>query len=455
MASEGDTRGAIATLEEMLETQPKNTKILEALAFTYLDAKDPRLAAFYFEQILQINPSMMEHRIFAAQAYADANDWNEAIRNYSLYLDRFPNDKSTWLALAAAHETKKNYSQAVESFLKAHSLSGTQPNAKSCIKISQLYHGNGNHDKVKEWLYKALKLEPSNQDALKALLKIEIKNQNYPLADKLLKTLEKQTTNPVDAHFLTAAKEKIEKWKAQVASSNAIEEAKALAKAQEAQANEDPLFAENLAAPTLDAPDEPSEPNPFEKEQESLIVDVEELKEQEIKDLKKEEPAPIPIEKKVATKENKKIDHFMFAQNAISSNNYPEAIKHYWNAVMDDPKPAPYWSALSTALLKTGDLANAEMTILEAIRRKPDSVPYQLAYLKIIEKGGSKSRWMDELENSYKKFPYDPDIVLSYAKALDHVEHNKNMAASIYKKFLEIAPYHSESNYARDRINLL
>lgn len=463
IASGGEPFKAIEQLDKLLDKYPSNTKVLEAMAFTYLDAKDPGLAAFYFEQILLQEPDSQEYRIFAAQAYTDADEHNDAIRNYKLYLEHFPDDKATWLALTANFESNKNYAEAVDAFLKAHKLSNSEPSSKACVKIAQLYQKERNLDEMKNWLYQAVQKDPKNQDALKTLLKIEVGGHNYPLAEKHLKALESQKINPVDAHFISSSREKINKWRAEKAKEEALaiakEQAKQAKMAKEAAAKkaleEEDLFADNLSSEAI----ETVEAHPAETfDDDDLFSEQDEAVAQEVP----EKPKPMPVAKVTPkpikqTKEIKKAQpkqpgHFEYAKKAIATDNYPKAIKHYWDAVMEKPETPEYWHELSKALSKTGDYQNAEMTMLEAMRRKPNNLGYQIDYLNLFKKQGDHNRWLSELKKAKQKFPNSPDLLFALGKAYEHLEQNNSLAKQTYEHFIQVAPNHPKANSAKQRL---
>lgn len=140
---------------------------------------------------------------------------------------------------------------------------------------------------------------------------------------------------------------------------------------------------------------------------------------------------------------------------ARDEGDFDRAIPLFWKAVQEEPTDAGIWAALSATYLMEGDPENAEIAILEALRREPKSLQYTLTYLKVIEQSRSQARFREELEKAYSRIPNSPDIVLAMARAYAQPGGNPSNAAYFYREFLEMAPGHPEVVAARRELNAL
>lgn len=203
----GKNTQAINLLEDLLKQHPNMTNTIEALAFAHMDVGDPGLAAFYFEQIVKKAPTLHEYVIFAAQAYLEAKDYPQACRNYKAYLQSFPNDRSTWKALAKAYELDKKDVLALEAYLQAEQLTRSPSKEHDALKIARLYLKANNEHEAKTWYHLVLTRNPKSIEARTRLLKLELQSANWSEAQKHLSKLESLPANKVDPAFIKLAKD--------------------------------------------------------------------------------------------------------------------------------------------------------------------------------------------------------------------------------------------------------
>lgn len=203
----GKNTQAISLLEDLLKQHPNMTNTIEALAFAHMDVGDPGLAAFYFEQIVKKVPTLHEYEIFAAQAYMEAKDYPQACRNYKTYLESFPNDRSTWKALAKAYELDKKETLALEAYLQAEQLTISPSNEQDALRIARLYLKTKNDQEAKTWYHLVLTHNPASMEARTKLLKLELQSANWPEAQKHLAKLESLPAGKVDPGLITLAKD--------------------------------------------------------------------------------------------------------------------------------------------------------------------------------------------------------------------------------------------------------
>ena len=156
---------------------------------------------------------------------------------------------------------------------------------------------------------------------------------------------------------------------------------------------------------------------------------------------------------KVAAKpKTKTAEEWLHTAHAYhNKKDFKKAMQSYWKALELKPSDAQSWHKLSLASIEAGDLPQAEMTALEAIRRKPDHLPYTLAYLKAVQRARSGDQLMAELVKAKQKFPESAEISLALARGYDQIEGNNYNARMAYLEFLESFPSHPRSGEVRTR----
>jgi tetratricopeptide (TPR) repeat protein len=130
------------------------------------------------------------------------------------------------------------------------------------------------------------------------------------------------------------------------------------------------------------------------------------------------------------------------ADRAQLEGDYDSAIGLYWQALATANNDPATWNQLSQAYFAINQLQNAETAALEAIRFAPSEIKYTLDYLRIAQRSKPATQFLAELETAYDRFPSNPEVALSLARAHERIGNNSRAAQSLYRRFLEIAPNH-------------
>lgn len=181
----------IDLLEELQQANSNHVGILEALGFAYTELEDPALAAFYFEQVVRLDPSLYDHILYAAQAHCDAQAWSSAAENYRLFLEIFPSDASTWKSLAHVLALDKQFKRALKAYLKAFQLQPSPPEVEEALEIGNLFLSINDKAKSKAWYLSTLDQDPKNIQALTSLAQLEYTAENWPLTEKYIGELQR------------------------------------------------------------------------------------------------------------------------------------------------------------------------------------------------------------------------------------------------------------------------
>jgi predicted Zn-dependent protease len=118
---------------------------------------------------------------------------------------------------------------------------------------------------------------------------------------------------------------------------------------------------------------------------------------------------------------------------------------------MDDTK-ARAWYQLSDAQFADNQVAWAEGTALEAVRREPANARYTLHYLKVVQASKKPSDFLRELVKAKTRINDSPEITLALARAYSVIGGSNRNAAILYREFLKMAPRHPERTVAEEEL---
>ena len=143
------------------------------------------------------------------------------------------------------------------------------------------------------------------------------------------------------------------------------------------------------------------------------------------------------------------------ARIAEQERDYTTAIQLYWQALAQANESSEIWSRLAQAYQIDGQMQNAETAALESLRLNPEKEEYMLAFLRIIQRTQRLPEFLQELRSAYERFPTNPDIVLSLARAYERIGDREEAAANAYQRFIQLAPGHILRPEAEAALNRL
>ena len=445
LADRGDPDRALEELNQLNEEFPGRGTVLGEMAAIYEETGEDFFAGLFYEQAARSGPDFEELFFPAARSFAAGGDEARAINIIDEYLERFPDDAEAWRFSADLLAGANRYQSALSAHLRGERLDGPSRNPDHAAAVGDLYLRVGNLAQAE--IYFATAAEESPQDRLQALiglLTIQTRSQDLARAEETLALLDEEFPGAVEASAIADARERIEVWRvAQDTIAEEIARLEALAET-EAAAEEDPeepsdddagMGTKRRSRRKKIPANPPAVSSPGWKRRIPRTKPA-------------EEPAPPPPPPPPPTTAE-------LARAALEEGDAAGATTLFWGAIGENPDDAELWAGLSRSYLADGDPENAEIAILEARRREPDSLQYTLTYLKVIQQSRSETRFLEELERAYERIPNSPDIVLSLARAYGRAGGNPTNAAYFYDKFLEMAPGHPEVTAARRERNAL
>ena len=130
-------------------------------------------------------------------------------------------------------------------------------------------------------------------------------------------------------------------------------------------------------------------------------------------------------------------------QKAYLEGSYTGALLHARDALKKNTKDASAWRLCSQSHFQLGEINQAEMTILEAIRHQPFDLDLRMDYLRIARETLLSKRYLQELEKVRDMFPESTEILWELARRYHIVENMPVTAAVLYRKIVQTAPPNS------------
>ncbi|MEM0965441.1 MAG: tetratricopeptide repeat protein [Verrucomicrobiota bacterium] len=458
LIDQGSYEEAIEILNQLNLDFPDRGVVLFEIGRAYEGAENGFFAALFYEQAGQTDPQFAEALYPAAVFFVAEGEAERALRVLNEYLELYPDDEDAWRLSADLLAQANRFQSALSAHLRAEGLDGPSRNPEFAASVGELYWEAGNAAQAEIYFETALEESPEDRfRALMGLLLVTYSSEDYESAEEILNTLDEEFPGAVEASRVAAAREQILLWRA---TQDALAEQIAML-----ENRADPILDEANDSTDLgeagDLSDEAGEATQGRESGEDMSVsekDGEELVGNQLLGkllaidpvetfLPEVDPLPPPPPPPPTTAEK--------AFEARQAGVLEEAIQLFWMAVQEDSEDAELWAELSATYLMANQPENAEITILEARRRDPDSLQFILSYLDVIQKSRSRARFVEELENAYQQIPNSPDIVLSLARVYAQPGGNQMNAAYFYNEFIEMAPDHPEVPAARRELNAL
>lgn len=499
----GQIDAALVQLERLDQNYPNEPDVLEALAFAYAKKPDHALAGFYFDTVVQLDPSRTELALYAARSHTETGDSASAALAYETYLKDSPDDAGAWLAYARALVDSNKRKPALDAYMEATRRSGANPGALDSSKIGMLYVKLGNRAQARRWAQAALSMaaeENSKQQALLTLLELDLSEQKWSDAEKRIAELDKVDAEALDNSPLASARPELKQWRAnQQAAAKALADArlaenrKRFADAQARQTtqrtpdaaspDEAPATTETEEATETTAVDETTEVTEPTEAAESTITVDRTVETTSLTDSlaapdggQKLPPAPqatpedpqvaIPPAQLAVETSAESASEPELATPATSSfavqgstaydaGDFAGAARLYQSALAENPDATDVYYELSRAYYNLGRWQQAELYAAEARRRDPQNLRYAVNYLRAVQKTQSRERLMAELIRAKQRFPNSPDVTLALARGYERIYNNRRNAVFLYEDFLKLAPGHPQADEARQRLNEL
>jgi tetratricopeptide (TPR) repeat protein len=427
---ENKPEDAIKLLRKYNEEFPDSPKILIQLGRSLIENKQYSLAAFRFDQAVS-SDGPKDLLLESAEAYKLAGDLDSAIKRYSQYLDTFPSDKKTRIKLARVLAQDGKSTDALNEFEQSIDFTS----ADDSLLIGNLYLDKKIYVKAEYWLKKSAQMESSSTaPPLLGLLRIKFETGDESAVETLLLAIEKSfpgTLNNIpqtNSYSKLLIKRRLAEFNQRgvvvqnLSTSELIQELfRKKRKAEEPVISSGPKLAPVLSATSENIPKENSivdSPEPVFSPDTSLADAFATFNEAK-------EITPTALE---------------LGWNSYLKGNYSSALLYARNSLKDDGTNSEAWRLSSQSHFQLGEIREAEMTILEAIRHDPADLQIRIDYLNIARDTLSSSRYLRELEKTHERFPASGEILWQLARRYHLVERMPVTAGILYRKLLTVVP---------------
>ena len=426
---EGKPEEAIEILRKYNEKSPNSPDILIQLGRSLFDSGQFALSGFRLDQALSAG-ARQELLKESALAYQKAGDTVSAMERYSRYLKENPDDSATWLAQARLLAETDESTEALNAFAKATELTTHE----DCLVMAELFFEKNLLPQAEHW-YKesARKEEGITPRPLLGLLRVRIASRDEENAEALILAIEKSNPKTIEGSGLSedAADLLRKRRTTELLDRGFIPEKMTITEMAAALLKKTDIEEEavvSIGPKTTPVASTAISPEPLEGESDPLTSDP---------------SAGTSLADAFATPVAIEPDSLEQGRSAFVLGNYTSTLLFAREAIKKNPADSEAWRLSSQAHFQLGEVKEAEMTILEAIRHNPQDMQTRMEYLRIARETLSGPRYLRELENSHELFPESTEILWQLARRYHLVERMPVTAGVLYKKLIETAPEES------------
>ena len=422
---EGKPEEAIELLRKHNEKSPNSPDILIQLGRALFDSGQFALSGFRLDQALSAG-ARQELLKESALAYQKAGDAKSAMTRYSGYLKENPDDSATWLAQARLLAQADKSTEALNAFVKATELTTHE----DCLVMAELFFEKNLLPQAEHW-YKesARKEEGITPRPLLGLLRVKIASKDEENAEALILAIEKSNPKTIEGSGLSEGA------------------ADLLRKRRTNELIDRGFFPEKMTITELAAAllkktglDDGRVVSRGPKTSPAGTIQPPDGVSGENDPLAPDPGTGTSLADAFATPVVTEPDSLEQGRSAFVLGNYTSALLFAREAIKKDQANSEAWRLSSRAHFQLGEVKEAEMTVLEAIRHNPKDMQTHMEYLRIARETLSGPRYLRQLEKSHELFPESTEILWQLARRYHLVERMPVTAGVLYRKLIETAP---------------
>ena len=428
---EGKTQEAIELLRKYNEEFPDSPEILIQLGRSLSDSGQYALSAFRLEQALSAGADKMLLEE-VAQTHEKAGDEKLAQARYSEHLANDPDDSEAWLSQARLLARADMDTEALNAFGQAAELT----NHEDCLLMAELFFEKNLLVQAEYWYRESARKEKGiTPRPLLGLLRVKLATKEEDQAEALILAIEKSNPGTIEGSGLSedAAELLRERrfgslfergYSPQEMSVTELATALLVNSGTNKPApEEEPVVS---TGPKTSPVGEIIPPTPF------ITEDVPLSPLGTTGSTSLADAFSLPVESEPDSLEQ--------GRNSYLSGNYTSTLLFARDAIKKNPENSDAWRLSSQAHFQLGEVKEAEMTILEAIRHNPEDIQTHMEYLRIARETLTGTRYLAELEKTHERFPESTEILWQLARRYHLVERMPVTAAILYRRLIETAP---------------
>ena len=175
---------AIEMYNKALTISSKDDSALYNLGFAYKGAGHPEKAIITWKKAIQLNPNKPKHRMVIANYYYERKFYDEAEKEYSNILSKWPQIQEGHYKMATIYFKRGSYDYALKAYDRVININNRTDFARTALINKAILYGKiHKNDKALKrslnMIQKALLLKPRDADALYARGIILTRQQNY------------------------------------------------------------------------------------------------------------------------------------------------------------------------------------------------------------------------------------------------------------------------------------
>jgi tetratricopeptide (TPR) repeat protein len=361
----GANAKAIEYYSKSLQLDPKNVKVLSALAQCQAKAGKTDDAVISYEQAVAMNPDAIEEYRILGDLYSQQKKQSQAISMYKKYLEKKPSNSKVAESVAEYSFGQKNYEEAAKYF--AMITGENVKKASFLLKYAQACYNSKNNKKAVELLTQLATLTPLNADIFQMLYDISSKDP----------AMKKEASGYLRKY--------------------------AKLKPTDAQAQKDLgelLYDEKNSAGALSAYHAALAADPaikgFYKHYVELVM-AQGIPEETVKALKGA----------IAAGEADAPMFFNLGTVYQKAANYPKAVEMFTKALQLDPQNVKALSALASCQAKAGNLKDATITYEQVVAMNPSDINEYRTLADLYMKQNKNDQAMSMYKKCLEKNPAD------------------------------------------------
>ena len=417
---EGKPEEAIELLRKHNEQFPNSPDVLVQLGRSLFDSEQFALSAFRFDQALSVGAreDLLKE---AALAYQQSGDANSARERYSAYLKANPDDNATRLVQARLLAQAGKSTEALNAFVNLTELITHE----DCLIMAELFFEKKLLPQSEHWYKESARKEDGiTPRPLLGLLRIRMASRDEENAEALILAIEKSNPKTIEGSGLSEGA-------AALLRKRRTPELLARGLSPEV------MTITQLAEALLKKPDDDVEETVISRGPKTSPLGTAQIQTPANEPLA---PPPNPgVSLADAFAQPVEPDTLEKGRSAFVTGNYTSALLFARDAIKKDQANSEAWRLSSQAHFQLGEIKEAEMTILEAIRHNPRDMQIHMEYLRIARETLSGARYLIELEKARDRFPESTEILWQLARRYHLVERMPVTAGVLYQKLIELA----------------
>lgn len=432
---EGKHDEALTLLRDLSEKYPRSIEVYVQLGRTLMDLRDFSLAAFRFEQAMSKGAGSAIARE-TAEAHYLSQDFDSATDRYAQYLLTNPEDPNSRLRYARLLARQGKTTESLNTFFQA----SEEASPEDCQLMGSLFLSKKLYPQARHWFEESnRRANGSTPGALVGMLQVALAEGREADAENLILAIEKIHSGHLETTDLASTSANLLRRRrladliargVDARSMSVTELASGLLAGTWASKPPETVISAGSKLPTLvssiepedekdlPVPAPPPEPEPVMSLAEAFAAPV-----GEINDATGALESPVEL-----------------GRAALLEARYTTALLHAREALKENSKDAKAWSLCSQAHFQLGEIDEAEMTILEAIRHDPTNLDMRTEYLRIARETLPSDRYLMELEKAREIFPDTVEILWELARRYHLVEKMPVTASILYRKVIQSAP---------------